>query len=801
MNENASDQPLKLIATTAFGLEAVVGREMQHLGYSTTTLQPGRILTEADHHAICRLNVHLRSAERVLVCVGSFPANDFGLLFDGTKALPWEQWIPADGQFPVRGRSVKSQLSSVPACQRMVKKAVADRLLEAHHVDELPETGPEFRIEVALLNDHVTLTIDTTGAGLHKRGYRPISGKAPLRETLAAALVQLSFWKPDRSLVDPFCGTGTIPIEAALIGRNIAPGARRQFAAEQWSCAESPLAAALTPDLWQSTRAAAIAAELPALPERILATDIHEGALHLARKNAAAANVANDIHFQTKPFVELSSKRQFGCLITNPPYGLRMGEDRELRTLYESFPNVLRRLPTWSHFILTAFADFESVVGQRANRRRKLYNGRVECQYYQYHGPRPQRHSTRDRPESVTPTQQVPPPLPAAVNTDIATNSTTPTTTPTTAPAIQTESGDGNGQLPSTASEATTDPPRRTSKVPAFGGLKPEAQRQATEFGNRLRKRARHLRRWAKKGITCFRLYERDIPEVPLVVDRYDQCLHISEFARPHDRTPAEHADWLDLMKRTAAECLDVSVKNIFVKFRDRQRGKSQYEQRGRQSATFTVGETDLQFKVNLSDYLDTGLFLDHRITRGKVRQLAEGRDFLNLFGYTGSFTVYAASGGANQTTTVDLSRTYLQWAEENLRINDLASGSHHFVRSDAMTYLQQLPATTSFDLVVIDPPTFSNSKDLDFDWDVQRDHVAILNQLIPHLRPDGIVFFSTNFRRFRLDADQLSGYRIVEITQQTIPDDFRNRRIHRCWRLQLASSYPEVTGIAAQGG
>ena len=702
---------LDLIATCAFGLEAVVKRELNALGYEARTLQPGRIVFTAEPSAICRANLHLRCAERVLICVGRFNAPDFDALFDQTSALPWHEWIPSEGSFPVSGKSIKSQLSSVPACQRAVKRAIVDALKARHGVGELPESGARYAVEVALLDDVATLTIDTTGEGLHKRGYRPHAGKAPLRETLAAALVSLSFWKANRPLIDPFCGSGTIAIEAAMLGRNIAPGLRRTFVGETWPWLDN--------NLWQATREEAKDLIAPNLDERIMGTDISSRDLMLAREHAAAVGVEDDIHFQERPFAELTSKREYGCVICNPPYGRRIGEQREVEELYRSFPRVLRRLPTWSHFVLTAHPDFERAIGQRADRRRKLYNGRIECQYFQFHGPEPSKTKPSDTP-----------------------------------------------------------------KVQVFGGLDSTADRQAAEFRSRLTKRARHLRRWPGRGITCYRLYERDVPEVPLVVDRYEDRLHIAEFDRPHDRTPAQHADWLDLMKKTAGEVMEIHPSNIFMKFRDHQRGTSQYERRGSDGHEFVVTEGGLRFKVNLSDYLDTGLFLDHRITRQMVRDQAANKRVLNLFAYTGSFTVYAAAGGAKTTTTVDSTPTYLDWAKENLLLNELHDRRHRGIESDVVDYLKGLDRDVQYDLAIVDPPTFSNSKDIGHDWDVQRDYAQLLNRVGQHISSGGAIYFSTNFRRFKFDETRLDGMKCHEISKQTVPPDFRNRRIHRCWRI-----------------
>ncbi len=769
--------PVDLIATSTMGLEAVVSRELTQIGYDNRIVGLGRVAFSADEVAICHANLWLRASGRVLLKMGGFSATDFGQLFDQTYALPWERWIPADGAFPVDGRSQKSQLSSVPACQRMVKKAIAEKLLKAHKVPQLDETGATYQVEVTLLKDEVTLTIDTSGSGLHKRGYRPVVGRAPLRETLAAGLVLLSFWKPGRPLIDPFCGTGTIPIEAAMIGRNMAPGLGRRFAAEDWSTMDT--------SLWNEARRQAQDLAQPKLEERILGTDIDGSALDMARYHAGLAGVADDIHFQQRDFHDLLSKRQYGCLITNPPYAERMGSSSEVEQLYRDMPNVLRRLKTWSHFIFTAYPGFETLVGQEANRRRKLYNSRIECTYYQFHGPRPT-DEQKQRPvgqiETTSTTGDAGPRACPAGATGVSPAPEQSSDPPSSAAAISPASEQEAGQ-PQEVARVPKRTPQPTGQ--AFGGLSEKAKEQAEIFRNRLVKRARHLRRWPRKqGITCYRLYERDEPQVPLVVDRYEDCLHITEYERPHERSPAEHADWLDLMARTAADALEVDRAKTFLKRRQRQRGTQQHERFADENRLFVVHEGGLKFQVNLSDYVDTGLFLDHRITRSMVREEAKGKRFLNLFGYTGAFTVYAAAGGAESTVTVDLSNTYLDWAELNLGLNELGGSAHRFIRRDAMEYLSQLPEEPCFDLAVVDPPTFSNSKRTEDVWDVQRDYVTLLKAVFRRITPGGVVYFSTNFRRFKLVEAELEGVTVREISRQTVPPDFRNRRIHRCWRM-----------------
>ncbi len=748
-------------------------RELAQLGYEGRVVRPGWILFEGDSTALCRANLWLRAADRVLLRVGAFEATDFGQLFDRTHALPWHEWIPADAAFPVDGRSIKSQLSSVPACQKIVKKAVVEKLRATHGVSQLEESGAMHRIEIALLENEAALLLDTTGASLHKRGYRKLVGKAPLKETLAAALVLLSFWKPDRPLIDPFCGSGTIPIEAALIGRNIAPGLHREFAAEAWP--------AIAASLWEEARREAEAAMRPPLAERIIGTDNDLAALKLARHHAEAAGVADDVHFQQHDFAELSSKRRYGCLITNPPYGARLGERFEAEAVYRTMPEVLRRLKTWSHYILTSHARFEDLVGRKADRRRKLYNGRIECTYYQFHGPRPGEAfddgiaAVRQRLAAATPKE-------STAATEVNVGSAAASDTAVQSPVVEEVAADEAQSV--TAETDAVQPVATAVARPAFGGLLPEAGRQAEEYANRLRKRARHLRRWPKRGIYCYRLYERDVPDVPLVVDRYEGCLHVAEFERPHDRTPSQHADWLDLMIRTTADVLDVPHDRVFFKQRQRQQGTAQYERCAEAGQVFVVREGGLRFEVNLSDYVDTGLFLDHRLTRDMFRKAAQGRRVLNLFGYTGAFTVYAAAGEAVSTTTVDLSNTYLDWAVRNLQLNGLARPQHRRVRADATAFLDDHPPGPAYDLAIVDPPTYSNSKSLEHDWDVQRDHAALLNGVLELMAPGGEIFFSTNFRRFKLAEEEIHGATFREITRQTIPEDFRNQRIHRCWRM-----------------
>lgn len=371
----------ELIATTAFGLEAIVKRELHNLGYTETQVENGKVTFVGNELGLCRSNLWFRSAERVLVKMGEFKATTFEELFQQTKALPWEEWIPIDGEFPVVGKSIKSKLFSVSDCQAIVKKAIVERLKDVYGIQWFEETGPKYKIEVALLKDIATLTIDTSGAGLHKRGYRKLAGEAPLKETLAAAMINLSYWKGERALIDPCCGTGTIPIEAAFIGMNRAPGLKRNFVAETWPNIDQKY--------WQSAREEAYDLYQPDQKLYIYGSDIDPKALHLARVHTEDAGLTDKIFFQRLPASEVRSRFQYGHLITNPPYGERLGEQEEVKELYRDLGQVLQKLETWSLHLLTTDKHPELLIGRRWDKSRKLYNGRLECHYYQFFGPKP----------------------------------------------------------------------------------------------------------------------------------------------------------------------------------------------------------------------------------------------------------------------------------------------------------------------------------------------------------------------------------------------------------------------------
>ncbi|AIM15396.1 MULTISPECIES: class I SAM-dependent RNA methyltransferase [Neobacillus] len=370
----------QIIATAAMGLEALVAKEVRALGYDCQ-VENGKVTYNGDEYAIARSNLWLRTADRVKIKVGEFKAHTFDELFERTKALPWEQFIPEDGEFPVIGKSVKSKLFSVSDCQAIVKKAVVERLKKHYKTNWFEEKGALYRIEVALLKDVATITIDASGSGLHKRGYRADQGEAPLKETLAAALVMLTNWRPERPFVDPFCGSGTIPIEAAMIGQNIAPGFNREFVSEQWKW--------IPEKVWNDVRTEAEDLAKYDQPLEIIGSDIDHRMVRIAQQNAFEAGLGDLIQFKQMQVKDFTTDKEYGVIVGNPPYGERLGEKAAVERMYKEMGQTFSKLDTWSIYILTSNEDFEHFYGKPATKKRKLFNGFIKTDYYQYWGKKP----------------------------------------------------------------------------------------------------------------------------------------------------------------------------------------------------------------------------------------------------------------------------------------------------------------------------------------------------------------------------------------------------------------------------
>lgn len=384
----------ELIAPCHFGLEAVLKKEILDLGYEISQVEDGKVTFLGDAEAICRANIFLRTTERILLKVGSFKATTFEELFQGTKSLPWEEYIPQDGRFWVKkANSIKSKLFSPSDIQSIMKKAMVDRMKQGYGVSVIPETGADYPVRVSLYKDIVTVALDTTGESLHKRGYRKMTSKAPIEETLAAALIMLTPWNKDRILVDPFCGSGTFPIEAAMMAANMAPGMNRSFLSENWK-------QIIPRKCWYEVMDEAHEMVDDTVSVDIQGYDLDPEVIKAARANAELAGVAHMIHFQQRPVAELSHPKKYGFLITNPPYGERIEDKKNLPALYTQIGDRFKALDSWSAFIITSYEDVEKYMGRKADKNRKIYNGMMKTYFYQFLGPKPPRRKPESAPKN-----------------------------------------------------------------------------------------------------------------------------------------------------------------------------------------------------------------------------------------------------------------------------------------------------------------------------------------------------------------------------------------------------------------
>jgi len=693
-----------------------------------------------------------RVASRVLMQLTSFPAAGPDDLYEGAGAVAWEEHLAASGILAVEATTVVRQgplanLNTHFAEQR-VKDAVVDRFRARTGTRPGVDLArPDVRINLHVTPEEVLLSLDLSGEGLHKRGYRFEGGGAPLKENLAAAILLRAGWPriagAGGALVDPMCGSGTLLIEGALMAADVAPGLLRDYYGFlRWK--------GFDPAVWEGLLEEARERReqgLKGLPP-LAGSDVDRRAIGAARANARRAGLAGRIVFEERALAHFTAPPAAtrpvlapavetppgagqtttgpiaapGLVITNPPYGKRLGEFAELTTLYETLGSRLKEgFQGWEAAVFTGNPELGAYLGLRAHRVNSLYNGPLECKLLLFHIGAPP----------------------------------------------------GGG--------ASTSIPRE-GRPPAIRDA------GAVMFANRLTKNLKHLRRWAaREDIHCYRLYDADLPEYAVAVDLYEDWAHVQEYAAPSTVDPVRARRRLRDVMAVVPEVLDIPPEHVVLKVRRRQRGADQYQKLNDDSRFLEVREGGLRFLVDLTDYLDTGLFLDHRVTRQIIRRLAPGRRFLNLFAYTGSATVYAADGGARTTTTVDLSATYLDWAHRNLTLNGFGGSGHSLVRADCRQWLARTagPPDGAYDLIFLDAPTFSNSKGMTGTLDIQRDHGELIRAAARLLSTEGVLLFSTNYRRFKLDEGLTEEFAVTDVTKQTVPPDFaRNPRIHRCYRI-----------------
>jgi 23S rRNA (guanine2445-N2)-methyltransferase / 23S rRNA (guanine2069-N7)-methyltransferase len=659
-----------------------------------------------------------RLASRVLLPLAEFDAATDDALYAGVQAIDWSRHLAAHATLAVDAHTAQSKLTHSQFIAQRVKDAVVDQFRQQGGTRPGVDTDePDVRLNLHLKRDRATLSLDLAGSPLHRRGWRELQGEAPLKENLAAAILLRARWleayAQGGALVDPMCGSGTLLIEAALMAADVAPGWRRDYYGFLgWQQHDI----ALWRGLLDEARARAEAG-LKALRACFFGSDLDPRMVQTAKRNAQEAGVAGFLSLERRDVAHLAPPAGVarGLVVTNPPYGERLGERAAMPALYRQLGERLRtQFPGWRAAVLVGDAELGRALGLAAEKKYALYNGALETPLLTF----------EIRAHDAAPRE-----------------------------------------------------------------LKPLSD-GARMLKNRLEKQLRHLRkRLAREGIACFRAYDQDLPEYAAAIDVYakqggEPWLHVQEYRAPATVPPETARLRLREIARVAGEVFGVPRERIAIKTRERGKGGSKYGQFDQRGEFVAVDEGGLSFLVNLTDYLDTGLFLDHRQVRARLRELAAGKRFLNLFAYTATASVYAAAGGAKDTTSVDLSATYLDWASKNLALNGFTGERHRLVQADALAFLRQ--DRGHYGLIYVDPPTFSNSKRAE-DFDVQRDHVALLDACGERLVNDGVIVFSNNFRRFKLDADALAErFAIEDWSGPSIPFDFaRHADIHGCWLLR----------------
>ncbi|MDS0887762.1 bifunctional 23S rRNA (guanine(2069)-N(7))-methyltransferase RlmK/23S rRNA (guanine(2445)-N(2))-methyltransferase RlmL [Raoultella ornithinolytica] len=698
-----------LFASTARGLEELLKTELEALGAVDCQVVQGGVHFQGDTRLLYQSLMWSRLASRIMLPLGQCSVYSDLDLYLGVQAIPWTEIFTPDATFAVHFSGLNDEIRNSQYGALKVKDAIVDSFtrknLPRPNVDR---ENPDLRINVWLNKETAHISLDLSGEGLHLRGYRDGTGMAPIKETLASAIVMRSGWVPGTPLLDPMCGSGTLLIEAAMLATDRAPGLHRgHWGFNSWLQHDDAV--------WKEVKAEAQTRArkgLAAYESRFYGSDVDARVIERARSNARRAGVGELITFEAKDVAQLSNplpKGPYGTVISNPPYGERLESEPALIALHSLLGRTMKtQFGGWNLSLFSASPELLSCLQLRADKQFKAKNGPLDCVQKNYH---------------------------------LAEN-------------------DGSG-----------------------------AVSLAEDFANRLRKNLKKYEKWARQeGIECYRLYDADLPEYNVAIDRYGEWVVVQEYAPP--KTVDAHKARQRLFDIIAAtiSVLGIAPNKLVLKTRERQKGKNQYQKMAEKGDFLEVQEYNARLWVNLTDYLDTGLFLDHRIARRMLGQMSKGKDFLNLFAYTGSASVHAGLGGARSTTTVDMSRTYLEWAERNLRLNGLTGRAHRLMQADVLGWLRE--SDEQFDLIFIDPPTFSNSKRMEDAFDVQRDHLRLMTDLKRLLRKGGTIMFSNNKRGFRMDHDGLAqlGLKAQEITQKTLSQDFaRNRQIHNCWLITAA--------------
>jgi 23S rRNA (guanine2445-N2)-methyltransferase / 23S rRNA (guanine2069-N7)-methyltransferase len=710
-------QNLTLFATCPKGVEDLLAEEcrQQHLTEVSTT--HGGVFCQGDLEKAYRLCLWSRVASRVLLKLHEFPVSGHDDLYLGVQTIDWSSHLDSSGSFAIDVHTTHQQINNSHYATLKIKDAIADQFTQKYkHRPDVKRDRPDVRINAYIDKHNCTLYLDLSGEPLHKRGYRQQAGAAPLKENLAAAILIRAHWTQmameNRPLIDPLCGSATLLLEAAYMAAGIAPGLLRSyFGFINWKQHE--------PEIWeQLINEAKQGIDRDRVP-RLIGIEKSYKVAEIARENIHAAGLDSIIEIKQADSVDVVRDLPdvTGLIVTNPPYGKRIGESKQLKSLYLELGRKLKtRFPGWNIALFTASHELAKFFGLRAHHKNTLYNGPLKCTLYQY----------RIR--------------------DIKT----------------------------------------TSSRPDVADNEAASGKDAEMFANRLLKNIKHLSKWVRKdNISCYRVYDADIPQYAIAVDIYENWVHVQEYEPPRTVDTVQAFVRLNDAVDAISAILQTDKSRIILKTRKKQSGAEQYTRHDETYDTLIANEYGLKFRVNLKDYLDTGLFLDHRLTRKLISRIAKNRSFLNLFAYTGTATVYAAAGGAISSTTVDMSNTYLAWAQDNLELNNFSGKQHEFIREDCIKWLSDAKNEgRRYQLIFLDPPTFSNSKRMDHTLDIKRDHVELINQAMELLDDGGVLIFSCNAHGFKLDQKQLEEYSIRDITRMTTSEDFRRKPAHVCWCL-----------------
>jgi len=743
----------ELFLTCPKGLEGLLLEEAIGLGLEEAREHTSAIRGLADMETAYRLCLWSRLANRVLLVLKRFPMKNAEDLYNGVLDVDWHDHMVPDGTLAVEFSGHGSGIDNTHFGALKVKDAIVDKLrTPSGERPSIDKFSPDLRIHLRLDRGEAILSLDLSGSSLHQRGYRLQQGAAPLKENLAAAVLIRAGWPrmaaEGAALADPMCGVGTFLVEGAMIAADIAPNLNRiHWGFDAWL--------GHVPAIWkklheEATERAEIGMAKP--PLWIRGYEADPRLIQPARNNIERAGLSHWIKIyqgEVATFEPRPDQNQKGLVICNPPYGERLGDEASLLYLYQNLGERLRQAClNWEAAVFTGAPDLGKRMGIRSHKQYSFWNGALPCklllikvtpdQFVTGERRTPeQRQAEREQAESVV-----------------------------EAPVQQQFNKNGNPIKPA---PVVIEQPRLSE-----GGQM---------FANRLQKNLKALGKWVKReGIDCYRVYDADMPEYSMAIDLYHDWVHVQEYAAPKSVDPEKASARMFDALAAIPQALNIDKSRVIVKRRERQSGTKQYERQSAQGKFTEVMEGGVKLLVNLTDYLDTGLFLDHRPMRMRIQKEAAGKRFLNLYCYTATASVHAAKGGARSTTSVDLSKTYLDWARRNLSRNGF-SDKNRLEQGDVMAWLDA--CREEYDLIFIDPPTFSNSKRMEGIFDVQRDHVQLLDLAMARLAPGGVLYFSNNFRKFVLDEHLAARYAVEEITASTIDPDFaRNSKIHRAWKI-----------------